>query len=102
MGPPQREHAAIALNYSGSHQRALLLSAVGGMLFTFDVPLARLAMSDKWTLIFGRGIFFALAITIFWFVTRRREPFVNGWAGIVVAITNTLANIMFLAAVTEV
>jgi drug/metabolite transporter (DMT)-like permease len=87
------------------HRKGLALTAVGGILFTFDVPLARLAMTDHWTLIFARGLFLAFAITVFWLVFRRinghREPFINGWAGWVVALTNTLANIMFLAAVTK-
>jgi len=87
------------------HRKGLILTAIGGTLFTLDVPLARLAMTDQWTLIFVRGIFLALAITVFWLVFRRinghREPFINGWAGVIVAITNTLANIMFLSAVTK-
>jgi drug/metabolite transporter (DMT)-like permease len=87
------------------HRKGLILTAIGGTLFTFDVPLARLAMTDHWTLIFVRGVFLAIAIALFWLAFRRinghREPFINGWAGIIVAITNTLANIMFLTAVTK-
>ncbi|MBL8908970.1 MAG: DMT family transporter [Rhizobiales bacterium] len=90
---------------ASDHRKGLILTAIGGTLFTFDVPLARLAMTDQWTLIFVRGIFLALAIVIFWLAFRRingaRLPFINGWAGIIVAITNTLANIMFLSAVTK-
>jgi drug/metabolite transporter (DMT)-like permease len=89
---------------ASEHRKGLILTAIGGTLFTFDVPLARLAMTDHWTLIFVRGLFLAIAITLFWLAFRKinghREPFINGWAGIVVVITNTLANIMFLSAVT--
>ncbi|MBL8894000.1 MAG: DMT family transporter [Rhizobiales bacterium] len=96
----------MALNATGSdHRKGLILTAIGGTLFTFDVPLARLAMTDQWTLIFVRGIFLALAITVFWLAFRRingnRLPFINGWAGLIVAVTNTLANVMFLSAVTK-
>jgi len=96
----------VALNVSRlDHRKGLVLTAIGGTLFTFDVPLARLAMTDQWTLIFVRGVFLALAITIFWLAFRRingtRLPFINGWAGIIVAVTNTLANILFLSAVTK-
>ncbi len=90
---------------ASEHRKGLILTAIGGTLFTLDVPLARLAMTDQWTLIFVRGLFLALAIVIFWLAFRRingnRLPFINGWAGIIVAVTNTLANIMFLSAVTK-
>jgi drug/metabolite transporter (DMT)-like permease len=90
---------------TSEHRKGLFLTAVGGMLFTFDVPLVRLAMADPFTLIFARGILLAIAITVFWAAInhyrRTRTPFINGSAGLIVAITNTLANIMFLTAVNK-
>ncbi len=87
------------------HQRGLLLTGFGGVLFTFDIPLLRLADGDQWTMIFARGVFLALAITAWWFFYFRmrgeKVPFINGKAGVIVACTNTLANIMFIAAVTK-
>jgi drug/metabolite transporter (DMT)-like permease len=86
-------------------RRGLAITALGGMLFTLDVPLLRLAAGDQWTMIFARGICMGLAITAWWFFYRRlkgsHEPFINGWPGVIVAGTNTLANIMFIAAVTK-
>lgn len=86
------------------HQRGLLLTGLGGVLFTLDIPLLRLAGGDHWLMIFGRGIFLFLAITAWWFFWFRmrgeKVPFINGKAGVIVAVTNTLANIMFIAAVT--
>jgi drug/metabolite transporter (DMT)-like permease len=88
---------------AADHRRGLFLTAVGGMLFTFDVPLVRLAKADPSTLIFARGILLAVAITIFWaainYARKTKTPFIDSRAGIIVAITNTLANIMFLTAV---
>lgn len=87
------------------HRRGLLITAIGGLLFTLDVPLLRLAAADQWTMIFARGAFLAFAISAWWFLTRQtsgnRAPFINGWPGGIVAITNTFANIMFIAAVTK-
>ena len=81
------------------------MTAIGGMLFTLDVPLLRLAAGDPWTMIFARGICLAFAISLWWYFYRRatgaHEPVINGWPGIAVAVTNTLANIMFIAAVTK-
>jgi drug/metabolite transporter (DMT)-like permease len=87
------------------HRTGLFLTATGGLLFTFDVPLVRLAQTDPSTLIFARGILLAIAITVFWAAINRyrgtKTPFIAGTAGIVVAITNTLANTMFLTAVNK-
>lgn len=86
------------------HQKGVLLTSFGGILFTFDIPLLRLAGDDAWTLIFGRGVFLCLAITAWWFFWLRmrghKVAFINGRAGLIVAVTNTAANLMFIAAVT--
>jgi drug/metabolite transporter (DMT)-like permease len=86
-------------------RRGLAITAIGGMLFTLDVPLLRLAAGDPWTMIFARGICLAFAISLWWYFYRRasgaQEPFINGWPGVAVAVTNTLGNIMFIAAVTK-
>jgi drug/metabolite transporter (DMT)-like permease len=87
------------------HRRGLFLTAIGAVLFTFDVPLIRLAASDKWTLMFARGLLLFLAMTVLWMIFQRGwrggVSFINGRAGIVAAVSSTLANLMFLAAVTE-
>ena len=73
------------------------------MLYTFDIPLLRLAKADPSTLIFARGILLLVAITILWIAINRyrksRTPFINGLAGVTVAVTSILANMMFLTAV---
>ena len=90
---------------AANHRKGLLITAIGGTMFTFDVPLARLAMTDQWTLTFVRGLFLAIGIAVLWMALRRingtRTPFINGWAGVIVATTNTLANIMFFCALTR-
>ncbi len=87
------------------HQKGLLITTVGGLLFTLDIPLLRLAGSDQWTMIFVRGIFMFAAITAWWFwfsaKDGKRVPFINGGAGWIVVATNTLANLLFIAAVTK-
>src|SRR5205823_12875888 len=73
------------------------------MLYTFDIPLLRLAQADPSTLIFARGILLPIAVTVLWLTINRyrktRTPFIDGLAGVTVAITSTLANMMFLTAV---
>ncbi len=85
------------------HSRGLLIAATGGVLFTLDVPLLRLAGADSWTMIFVRGLFLFTAIALWWYFAIKRkdpsQPFINGGTGLFVALTNTLANLMFIAAV---
>jgi drug/metabolite transporter (DMT)-like permease len=87
------------------HRRGLFLTAVGAVLFTFDVPLIRLAASDKWTLMFARGLLLFIAMTVLWLIFQRGwrsgAAYISGPGGIIAAISSTLANLMFLAAVTE-
>jgi drug/metabolite transporter (DMT)-like permease len=90
---------------SADHRRGFYLTAIGAILFTFDVPLIRLAASDKWTLMFVRGLLLFLAMTVLWMIFQRGwrggVSYISGPAGIIAAVSSTLANLMFLAAVTE-
>ncbi len=96
-------------NLADDHRKGLAIAGIGGILFTFDIPLLRLANPDhlvsQSTLIFGRGIFLFIAISLWWYFYRwrrgHRELFLNGWPGIIVACTNTLANILFIAAISR-
>lgn len=87
------------------HRRGLFLTAFGAVLLTFDIPLIRLAASDKWTLMFARGLLLFLAMTVLWMIFQRGwrggVSYISGRAGVIAAISSTLANLMFLAAVTE-
>lgn len=80
----------------------LVLAALGGLLFTLDLPLLRMAGNDKGTLIFGRGIFLFVSITIVWFIVNARSqvklPYLAGWAGIAVMVTNAMANVALISA----
>jgi drug/metabolite transporter (DMT)-like permease len=86
-------------------RRGLAISALGGLLFTLDIPLLRLAGDNYWTMIFARGLCVGLILSAGWYLYRRmtgnRIPFINGWPGLAVVATNTIANIMFIAAVTK-
>jgi drug/metabolite transporter (DMT)-like permease len=87
------------------YSKGLFLTAIGAVLFSFDVPLIRLAAADKWTLIFARGVLLCIAITVAWVLFQRRseirKTFIAGTAGVVVVVSSTLANLMFIAAVSE-
>ncbi len=83
----------------------LLITTIGGLLFTLDLPLLRLAGAEKWAMIIARGLLLFTSITISWLVIRLfrggSSPFIAGWAGIAVIGTNTIANISFISAAVE-
>ena len=83
----------------------LLIASIGGFLFTFDLPLLRLANGEKWTLVFARGICMFLSISIMWLILRLRSkekmPYLAGAAGLAVVATNTIANIAYIGALVE-
>lgn len=90
---------------SAEARRGLFAAAIGGLLFTFDLPLLRLADLDQWTLVFGRGLCLFVTITIGWFLLpgqpRGQQAFIAGPAGLGAIATNTLAPIAYIIALTH-
>ena len=84
-------------------RKGLWAAAIGGLLFTLDLPLLRLAGLDLWTLVFGRGLFLFVSILAGWILLRRksgeRRPFIAGKAGVATAIATTLAPITYISAI---
>jgi len=81
---------------------AFILTACGGLLFTFDLPLLRLSMADQWTMVFVRGLLLFATLSVGWLVARMmgdRSPYLAGAAGIAVAFTSTIGNISYIGAV---
>jgi drug/metabolite transporter (DMT)-like permease len=83
----------------------LLITAIGGLLFTFDLPLLRLAAADKWTMIFARGVMMFMSISIMWYFARgwsdSNAPYIAGGAGLAVIATNTVGNITYIGSIVE-
>ena len=81
---------------------AYSVTALGGLLFTFDLPLLKLSQAEPWTMVFTRGIFLFLAVSIVWLLARTRgegSPFLAGKAGLIVATTSTIGNIAYICAI---
>lgn len=90
---------------AGQVKFGLLITTIGGLLFTLDLPLLRLSMADHWTMVCTRGVFLFISISLAWMVLNRwggsKAPFIAGGAGIAVAVTNTVANITYIGAIVE-
>lgn len=88
---------------TGEIKAAFLITALGGLLFTLDLPLLRLSMADQWTMVFTRGLFLFATIAGTWLAMRllwgERTPFIAGWAGLAVALASTAGNMSYIGAV---
>lgn len=85
------------------HAKGLLLTAIGGLALTVDIPLIRLADGNAWTILMLRtGTTFVAALLI-WAVWRALTPkapaLLPGVAGAVVAVLYGLGSITFVSAV---
>ena len=71
---------------------AFVITLLGGLLFTLDLPLLRLSGADQWTMVFTRGCFLFVAISLGWlfnrFVLGEKTPFVASRAGLIVGLAN--------------
>ena len=85
------------------HQKGLLITAIGGLTLTVDIPLIRLADGGAWTILLLRtGTTFVAAMIIWsiWRALSRNAPqLIPGWSGFVVAICYGLTSITFVTAV---
>lgn len=85
------------------HARGLLLSAIGGMALTIDIPLIRLAGGEPWSILMMRCGTTLAATYVLWLVMRRtmREPppLIPGRSGAVVALLYAISAVTFITAV---
>lgn len=85
------------------HQKGLLITAIGGLTLTVDIPLIRLADGDAWTILLlrtGTTLAAALIIWAVWRALSRNAPqLIPGWSGLVVAICYGLTSVTFVTGV---
>jgi drug/metabolite transporter (DMT)-like permease len=86
-----------------NHRKGLLITAIGGLALTVDIPLIRLAEGDPWPILMLRTGTTFLAALVIWTVWRALSPnapsLVPGKLGAVVAMLYGLGSITFVTAV---
>jgi drug/metabolite transporter (DMT)-like permease len=86
-----------------THLKGLLLTAIGGLTLTVDIPLIRLANGDHWTILLLRSSTTLAATFVIWLAWRWLRGdvprLVPGRSGLVVAALYGLASITFISAV---
>lgn len=89
--------------HHADHSKGLLLTAIGGLALTVDIPLIKLANGDVWSILFLRASSTLLAAIVIWLVwravARNAPPLVPGRAGLAVAALYGITSVCFMAAV---
>ena len=85
------------------HRKGLLITAIGGLVLTIDIPVLRLGGGDIWSVMLVRSGGMALMALLAWLgyrlLTGRRLTLVPGRAGLAVALLYGLSAITFVTAV---
>ncbi|MDQ6434499.1 DMT family transporter [Mesorhizobium sp. LHD-90] len=89
--------------HSTDHRKGLLLTFIGGLTLTADIPLIRLADGEAWSILLARCAATFIAGVIFWSVWRwlspKAPPLLPGGLGVLVAALYGLGSITFIVAV---
>lgn len=85
------------------HRKGLLLTGIGGLALTVDIPLIRLADGNAWSILMLRSGTTFLAALVIWAIWRRltsKAPqLIPGRAGLLVAALYGVGSITFITAV---
>lgn len=85
------------------HSKGLLLTALGGMALTVDIPLIKLAGGDSWSILFVRSATTFLAGLVMWAIWRclsaDAPKLIPGREGLIVASLYGISSTMFVTAV---
>lgn len=86
-----------------NHLKGLLITILGVMILSPDALLIRLVNADAWTILFWRGLLFAVGITLVIFFTYGRTTFLQfykiGTLGILLGILFGLSTTSFILAI---
>ncbi|MDC3391869.1 DMT family transporter [Candidatus Thioglobus sp.] len=86
-----------------NHLKGLLIAFFGVLMLTPDPVLVRLADAETFTILFWRGIFYALGVLAILFATYRKNTFKElkniGRPGIWIGILSGIGGVTFIAAI---
>jgi drug/metabolite transporter (DMT)-like permease len=90
-------------SHLSAHTKGVIITFLGGLALSFDIPVLRLADGNVWTMLFLRSILtvaVACVVLIAFRVIRGRVPqLVPGWPGIAVALLYSAGTVFFMLSV---
>ncbi|PRD45953.1 EamA/RhaT family transporter [Phyllobacterium phragmitis] len=85
------------------HRKGLIITGIGGLFLTFDIPLIKLADGNSWSILMVRSITTFTAALVIWgiwsLVSGKARPLVPSRAGYLVGLLYGLSSIAFLSGV---
>ncbi len=85
------------------HKKGLVLTSIGGLALSFDVPLVRLGQGEMWSTVAVRSTATFAAAILLWLLVRRfgssRPVLIPGKAGLAAGFCYGISTIAFLGAV---
>ena len=88
---------------AADHRKGLLITAIGGMALTIDIPLIKLSEGDAWSVVAARGGMTFFAALVMWaglrLLSSDRTPVIPGRTGLLVTALYGIAAITFMMAV---
>jgi len=86
-----------------NHRRGLVLTSIGGLALSFDVPLVRLGHGDLWSTVLVRSVMTFTAAILLWLIVRRftaaRPVLVPGKVGTLAGLSYGVSTLCFMGAV---
>lgn len=85
------------------HRKGLLITAIGGLALSFDIPLIRSANGDVWSMVVLRNVSVFVMALVLWavlnFVLRRKTVLIPGRIGLLIGLVYGINGLIFMLAV---
>ncbi|WP_137158249.1 DMT family transporter [Rhizobium sp. FKL33] len=85
------------------HAKGVIITFLGGLALSFDIPILRLAEGGVWALLFVRSILTVVVAALVWWVIKAKRGVApvlfHDWRGVLVAVLYGLSTIFFLLSV---
>jgi drug/metabolite transporter (DMT)-like permease len=90
-------------SHISAHTKGVIITVLGGLALSFDIPILRLADGNVWSILFMRSILTVVvalvALLAFRLIKGHVPRLVPGWSGIIVACLYAASTVFFMLSV---